>query len=78
MTFAEVVQQNLPMKNYVLQPKLPLTCDFYGLILSNDDPEWQTIVNEFLVESSAQQIREKWFNKMFTSELNDLEYCLNR
>ncbi len=78
LTFAEVVQQNLPMKDYVLQPKLPLTCDFYGLILPNDDPEWKTIVNEFLVESSAQQIREKWFNKMFTSELNDLEYCLNR
>ncbi len=78
LSLAEVAQQNLPLNNYTLQPKRPLTCDFYGLILPNDDPEWLTIINEFLAESSADKVREKWLNQMFSSELNDLEYCLNR
>ena len=78
LSLAEVERQNLSVNNYALQPKLPLTCDFYGLILPNDDPEWQAIVNEFLTGSSAQQIRDKWFKQVFASELNDLEYCLNR
>ena len=78
LSLAEVTQQNLPVNNYVLQPKLPLTCDFYGLILPNDDSEWRTTVNEFLSGSSAKQISEKWFKPILTAELNDLEYCLNR
>ena len=78
LSLAEVAKLNLPVNNYVLQPKLPLTCDFYGLILPNDDSEWQATVNEFLSDSSSKQIREKWFKPIFTDELNDLEYCLNR
>ena len=78
LSLAEVTQQNLPLSNYSLQPKLPLTCDFYGLILPNDDSDWRATVNEFLSGSSAKQIREKWFKPIFTDELNDLEYCLNR
>jgi predicted dienelactone hydrolase/ABC-type amino acid transport substrate-binding protein len=78
LSLEEVARQNLPANNYVLQPKLPLTCDFYGLILPNDDPEWRTTVNEFIAKLSAQQVTDKWLGKMYSSELNDLEYCLNR
>ena len=78
LSLAEVAQQNLPLSNYSLQPKLPLTCDFYGLILPNDDSDWRATVNDFLSGSSAKQISEKWFKPIFTAELNDLEYCLNR
>ena len=78
LSLEEIARQNLPVNNYVLQPKLPLTCDFYGLILPNNDPEWQTTVNEFIAKSSAQQVTNQWFGEMLTSELNDLEYCLNR
>ena len=78
LSLAEVAQQNLPLNNYTLQPKLPLTCDFYGLLLPNDDPQWRTTVNQFLVEPSAQQVRKKWFNQRFSSQVNDLAYCLNR
>ena len=79
LSLAEVTQQNLPLSNYTLQPKLPLTCDFYGLILPNDDPQWRTTVNQFMAESPAKKVGEKWLNPIFSSsELNDLEYCLNR
>jgi ABC-type amino acid transport substrate-binding protein len=40
LSLAEVAQQNLPLNNYTLQPKLPLTRDFYGLLLPNDDLEY--------------------------------------
>ena len=78
LSLAEITQQNLATNNLVLEPRLPLTCDFYGLTLPQDDPEWQTLINEFLAQSSAQDIRKKWFNKILNYELNDLDYCLNR
>ena len=78
LSLAEIAQQNLPLNNYSLQPRLPLTCDFYGLILPNDDLEWQTTVNEFLSGLSVKQIRKKWFREFLPSEVSDLEYCLNR
>ena len=78
LLLAEVAQQNLPLNNYSLQPLVPLTCNFYGLLLPNDDPQWQTTVNKFISEPAAIQVMEKWFGQLFSSELNDLEYCLNR
>ena len=78
LSLEEITRQNLPANNYVLQPKLPLTCDFYGLALPNDDLEWRATINQFIAKPSAQQVTNKWFNQMLTKELNDLEYCLNR
>lgn len=78
LTLKEMTQQNLPANNYLLQPKLPLTCDFYGLILPNDDPQWQATVNEFMAQLSTQKVMARWIDPMYSAELNDLEYCLNR
>ncbi|ELS02203.1 putative dienelactone hydrolase [Xenococcus sp. PCC 7305] len=79
LSLEEVNRQNLSLDNYILQPRQPLTCDFYGLLLPNDDPQWRAMINEFIADSSAQQkIREKWLNSMLYTELNDLQYCLNR
>ena len=78
LSLEEMARQNLPVNNYVLQPKLPLTCDFYGLLLPNDDPQWQDTVNKFIAEISAQKVMDKWLSQMYSTELNDLEYCLNR
>jgi len=79
LSLAEVTRQNLSLDNYVLQPRRPLTCNFYGLILPNDDPQWRATINEFIAESSVQQKnREKWLNSILYAELNDLQYCFNR
>lgn len=78
LSIAEVALQNLPFNDYSWQPKLPLGCNFYGLVLPNDDPQWRATVNKFLSEPAVKQIREKWFNQIMTVELNDLEYCFNR
>ena len=78
LSLEEMARQNLPVNNYVLQPKLPLTCNFYGLLLPNDDPQWQATVNQFMAQLSTQKVMAQWFSPMYSAELNDLEYCLNR
>lgn len=78
LSLEEMARQNLPANNYVLQPELPLTCDYYGLLFPNDDSQWQDTVNEFIALPSTQQVMDKWFSKKYSNELNDLEYCLNR
>ncbi|MGV2828697.1 transporter substrate-binding domain-containing protein [Myxosarcina sp. GI1(2024)] len=78
LTLAEVVRQKIPSERYTFSPHNPLTCNFYGLILPDDDPEWRRIINQFMgVEKNAQLI-QSWFAQTMTSELNDLDYCLNR
>ncbi|GAB4531930.1 MAG: hypothetical protein Tsb0014_15870 [Pleurocapsa sp.] len=78
LSLEEIARQNLPVNNYALQPQIPLTCDFYGLLVPNDDPQWQDMVNEFIAKLSAQKVMDRWFSLMYSAELNDLEYCLNR
>lgn len=78
LTIAEIIEQNLSFQDYALQPKLPLTCDFYGLILPNDDPQWLETINQFITDPSAQQTHDQWFEQAIPIQLNDLEYCINR
>lgn len=75
---AEALQQNLPLEQYMLVPDLPLTCDFYGLILPNDDSDWRRFINHFLTGDTARQIQNDWFASVASYELNELSYCLNR
>ena len=34
-------------------PKLPLACDFYGLLLPKDDPQWNYLINQFIDQESS-------------------------
>ena len=74
----EMVKQDLPEDNYTLVPKKPLTCDFYGLILPADDPEWETTVNNFIDGKDSLPTWDKWFTSLFPYVLLNLDYCLNR
>ena len=37
LTIAEILYENESVDNLTLVPELPLTCEFYGLALPNDD-----------------------------------------
>ena len=78
LIFGEMIEQDLSIQDYWLQPKHPLTCDFYGLILPNDDRQWLATINTFISEDTVRQVREQWLQQTIPIELNDLEYCLNR
>jgi ABC-type amino acid transport substrate-binding protein len=78
LTYGELVRQNLPLTEFALLPDIPLTCEFYGLALPNDDPDWKTTVDQFLLSESAQETYVTWFADALPSLLNDADFCLNR
>ena len=73
----EIEQQNLPLKNYLLTPKQPLTCNFYGLILPEGQSKWKSLVNDFIAEKNR-EIQSQWFQDYSAQTLSDADYCLNR
>lgn len=78
LTLGELFRQGLPVENYTLVPEKPLTCDFYGLALPNNDIEWQRMVNSFVESEQAEQVWEGWFTFAFPYVLLNLDYCVNR
>ncbi|WP_413161652.1 alpha/beta hydrolase [Capilliphycus salinus ALCB114379] len=78
LTLGEIFRQKLPMENYTLVPEKPLTCDFYGLVLPNNDTQWQRMVNSFIDSQQAEQVWEGWFTFAFPYVLLNLDSCVNR
>lgn len=78
LTYAELLRQGLSPENYTLLPELPLTCDFYGLILPNNDPEWIKTVNAFLNSEAEQPIWDAWLGETRPYVFDETAYCLNR
>ena len=74
----EIEQQNLAQENYQLIPQNPLTCDFYGLILPKDDPQWSDEVNIFIRTKQQRSVFDKWLGGYIPQALSDADYCLNR
>lgn len=68
---AEMQRQHLSPSQVALVPEIPLTCEYYGLILPNDDPAWKAMVNQFLVETEDVQAT-------LEQDIRELEYCLNQ
>ncbi len=68
---AELQRQNLPRDQFALLPENPLTCEYYGLILPDNDPQWRQAVNEFLQDTEVIQAD-------FDQDLRELDYCFNR
>jgi predicted dienelactone hydrolase len=78
LSYATVLLERGSLEGLTLIPELPLTCDYYGLILPNNDLEWQTVVNTFLSSEIAIRINEQWFEEAYPATLNKATLCLNR
>jgi predicted dienelactone hydrolase len=78
LTYAELQLEGMSVQNFALIPELPLTCEFYGLALPNNDPEWQTMVNQYLISDGEDVISQKWFADLYPETLNQADICLNR
>jgi predicted dienelactone hydrolase/ABC-type amino acid transport substrate-binding protein len=78
LSYAEVLLEQQSFDGFSLTPELPLTCDFYGFILPNDDPAWRTTVNQFLVSDAENTVSAKWFESIYPETLNKTAYCLNQ
>ncbi len=78
LSIGELFRQNLDFSNYKLVPEKPLTCDFYGIIVPNNDREWQNKINSFIDSEQPQAIDQKWFKELFPYQLENLDYCVNQ
>lgn len=65
-------------RNYQLQPQIPLSCEYYGLILPNNDSQWLNLVNRFLDNKSLEALTNQYFSDEVKSHvLTTADYCLN-
>ena len=75
---SELLRQNLFAPDYILSPKRPLTCEFYGLILPEDDIEWQNLINDFLVDTHNERLERELPDFLVEDQIETLDYCLNQ
>jgi ABC-type amino acid transport substrate-binding protein len=74
----ELARQGLASDNYSLVPERPLTCDFYSMILPNNDPQWQKIVNDFILKERLDNKGNAWLAQYVPQILDQADYCLNK
>lgn len=78
LTYADLLLEEKPLEAFALVPELPLTCEFYGLVLPNNDPQWRTLVNQYLVSDTENVVSTEWFASLYPETLNQADFCLNR
>ena len=62
--------------NYQIVPQFPLVCDFYGLLLPKDDPQWNDLVNQFIEQDSS--VENYFPAETYTKLAEYVNYCLNK
>jgi polar amino acid transport system substrate-binding protein len=72
---SELALQGLSSEDYLLIPEQPLTCERYGMIIPQNDPQWQNLVNSVIDSPEAKEIWKKWFKKVFSYSKVDRDLC---
>ncbi|WP_204137764.1 alpha/beta hydrolase [Halomicronema sp. CCY15110] len=78
LSYAELLLEQGSTEGFSIIPEVPLTCEFYGLILPNDDPEWRSLVNGFLASEAENAVARDWFEAIYPETFNKTAFCLNR
>lgn len=65
---AQAQQQGLSASQYPLIPDTPLTCDRYGMIIGDEDPQWRDFVNSVINSPRVVALSETWFGELFDSD----------
>ncbi len=73
---AEAQQQGLSTREYPLIPKIPLTCDRYGMMIGGKDSQWLNFVNSVIRSSQAAKLSQAWFGQLLSnSNFTDSANC---
>ena len=67
-------QQELSSRQYPLVPKVPLTCDRYGMIIKGKDPQWRDFVDSVINSPEAASLSNAWFGQ-YNYTLNIKDFC---
>ena len=78
LTYATLILEGKSPEDFALIPDQPLTCEFYGLALPGNDPQWRMLVNQHLDSDSEQAVSDEWFADFYPAILNQAETCLNQ
>lgn len=78
LTYATLILEGKSPEDFALTPNQPLTCEFYGLALPENDPQWHTLLNQYLASDSEKAISNEWFADLYPAILNQAAACLNR
>ncbi|MGK7872708.1 MAG: amino acid ABC transporter substrate-binding protein [Xenococcaceae cyanobacterium] len=62
-------------EDYQLIPELPLTCDYYGMIIPKNDNQWRTFVNSVIESPQSEQILKEWFTVVFPYIRITKDFC---
>ena len=71
LLLGEAVLQNL--QEFQLIPNLPLDCEYYGLILPENDDKWQTLVNSVIRSKDSAYLYREWFGTRLSRILASTE-----
>ncbi len=61
--------------DYLLVPSVPLECDYYGLILPNNDPQWKALIDRSIEKAREQQIFREWIGVIIPEIRDSYQYC---
>ena len=72
---AQAQQQGLSASQYPLIPDTPLTCDRYGMIIGDNDPQWRDFVNSVINSPRIVTLSKTWFGELFDSDRLTSDVC---
>lgn len=72
---AEAQQQQLSTAEYPLIPDIPLTCDRYGMIIPNNDLQWQDFVDSVIESEAAAALSRAWFGGLLNYTQIAPDFC---
>jgi polar amino acid transport system substrate-binding protein len=76
LLIGEAILLGLSLENDVaIIPKNPLNCEYYGLILPQNDPEWQAFINSVVTASQSGELLRQWFADIAPYFIETLAYC---
>ena len=70
--------RDLDIEGYQTIPEKPLTCDYYGMILPPDDPQWRKAIDTLIRDRASQKASNRWLKNYYSQAIADLDYCQNR
>ncbi|MGC9502476.1 transporter substrate-binding domain-containing protein [Baaleninema sp.] len=75
LLLGEMVKLQLSLSEYSFFPEDPLTCELYGMVLPDNDPEWRAFVNQLIASDRADNLLRTWFRDVADYILPTIDYC---
>jgi polar amino acid transport system substrate-binding protein len=77
LLLGEALLENLPLgSQYILISEPGAACEFYGMILPKNDPQWEQFVNSLVSNAQTGEILKNWFGLAIPYLRETIKSCL--